>query len=385
MKRFLAGLLIFLLLVLPAFAEERIDLSTPGSDNLTPYTLPDGRIIFAGSAGEKGDYQNRKARLVCLNSDGTIAWDYLHPAEGSCSFSNIQLLPDRQLGVVFKNSPDQTTVEAAIYKFSLDGEILAEPISIFTERMLLLDSTDACISYLVSSPDGQISSYHFVDWDGKQLFQLPSVSDMGGGFQTLPADGGVLLVGNETGFPALGKLTKLDLTGNIAWSQTLEPSLPNANHVMFSPVSLLKDGGFAVVIYEEVWGADSFTPSASEGYLLRFDKDGTMLWKTSFHQSGLPEIAMQDSTIYGNYLVGAEEPIPGEEQLWKYDWFDLNTGSLIDRTEQAMPDGVTNFRGDFVILDSGLWINRDLRQNIKDDRLAELNSRDEVLIRVPER
>ena len=385
MKRFLAGLLIFLLLVLPAFAEERIDLSTPGSDNLTPYTLPDGRIIFAGSAGEKGDYQNRKARLVCLNSDGTIAWDYLHPAEGSCSFSNIQLLPDRQLGVVFKNSPDQTTVEAAIYKFSLDGEILAEPISIFTERMLLLDSTDACISYLVSSPEGQITSYHFVDWDGNQLFHLPAESSMGGGFQTLPVDNGVLLIGNETGFPALGKLTKLDLAGDIVWSQTLEPSLPDANHVMFSPVSLLKDGGFTVVIYEEVWGADSFTPSASEGYLLRFDKDGTMLWKTSFHQSGLPEIAMQDSTIYGNYLVGAEEPIPGEEQLWKYDWFDLNTGSLIDRTEQAMPDGVTNFRGDFVILDSGLWINRDLRQNKKDDRLAELNSRDEVLIRVPER
>ena len=55
MKKSFAILLIFLLLVLPAFAEERIDLSTPGSDNLTPYTLPDGRIIFAGSAGEKGD------------------------------------------------------------------------------------------------------------------------------------------------------------------------------------------------------------------------------------------------------------------------------------------------------------------------------------------
>ena len=352
MKRFFAILLIFLFLALPVLAEEQINLSTPGADALTPYALPDGRILFAGSAGDEGNYQNQKARLVCLNTDGTVAWEYYHPAEGSCRFSNIQLLPDGQLGVVFVNSPDQTTIEAAIYKFSLDGKVLAGPISIFTERMLLLDSTDACISYLVSSPEGQIASYHFVDWNGNQLFRLPAESSMGGGFQTLPVDNGVLLIGNETGFPALGKLTKLDLTGNIVWSQTLEPSLSNANHVMFSPVSLLKDGGFAVVIFEEVWGTDSFTPSASEGYLLRFDKDGTMLWKTSFHQSGLPEIAMQDSTIYGNCLVAAEEPIPGEEQLWKYDWFDLNTGTLIKRTEQPMPDGITNYSSDFVVLDS---------------------------------
>ncbi|MBE5779495.1 MAG: hypothetical protein E7331_09235 [Clostridiales bacterium] len=385
MRKFFILLFLLLVLLIPALAEERIDLSTPDADALTPYALPDGHIIFAGSAGENGNDSNRKARLVCMNPDGTIAWDYLHQAKGRCKFSNIQLLPDGQLGVVFTNSPDQTTIEASIFKFSLEGELLAGPISIFTERMLLLDSTDACISFLVSTPEGQISSYRFVDWEGKPLFQMPPGSIMGGGFQALPADNGVLLMGNETGFPALGKLTKLDLAGSIVWSQPLEPTLPNANHMLFSPVSLLSDGGFAVVVYEEVWGNDPFTPSASEGYLLRFDKEGTLLWKTSFQQSGLPEIALQDSTIYGNYLVAAEEPIPGEKRIWKYHWFDLNTGSLIDCTEEAMPDGVNNQRGDFVILDSGLWINRNLRQNKKDDSLTVLDSRDELLMKVPEK
>ena len=208
---------------------------------------------------------------------------------------------------------------------------------------------------------------------------------MGGGFQTLPADDGVLLLGNETGFPALGKLIRLDLSGNLVWSQSLEPTLPKANHMMFSPVSPLKDGGFAVVVYEEVWEADSFAPSVSEGFLLRFDKDGSMLWKTSFQQSGIPGVMMQDSIDYGNYLVAAEEPIPGAERLWAYDWFDLNTGVLMARTEQAMPDGTTNLGGDFVVLDSGLWINRDLRLNITEDRAAELDSREEILMKVPER
>lgn len=382
MKRILAALLILLFLALPAFAQEQIDLSTPGADYLIPYALPDGRVIFAGSAGEKGNYQNQKARLVCMNSDGTVAWEYIHPAEGNCHFSHVQLLPDGQLGAVFSNTPDQTATEAAICQFSLDGELFTEPISIFTENMLLNDSTDACISYLVSTADGQIACYHFVDWDGKQLFQLPAESIMGGGFQTLPADGGVLLIGNETGFPTLGKLTKLDWAGHIVWSKTLEPTLPNANQMMFSPVFPLKDGGFAAVLYEEVYSPESSVPSASEGYLLRFDQEGTLLWKTSLQQSGIPGVRMQDCVNYGNYLVAAEEPIPGAERLWKYDWFDLNTGALIKRTEQAMPDGITNLGGDFVILDCGLWINRDLRQDIKDDRMAELDSRDEVLMKV---
>ena len=380
MKRFLAGLLILLFLALPVVAEEQINLSTPGDDFLTPYALPDGRIIFAGSAGDKGNYQNPKARLVCLNTDGTVAWDYFHPAEGNCRFSHVHLLPDGQLGVVFTNSQDQTTVEAAIYKFSLDGEMLAEPISIFTEHMLLLDSTDACITYLLSSSDGQITNFQFVDWDGKQLFQLPAESIMGGGFQTLPADDGVLLIGNETGFPALGKLIKLDMAGNIVWSQNLEPSLPNANHANFSPVFPLRDGGFAVVLYEEAY--DSFTPSASEGYLLRFDKEGSLLWKTSLQQSGIPEITMMDCIEYENYLVAAEDLSFGTEQVWKYDWFDLNTGALMKRTEQPMPDGITNYSSDFVVLDSGLWIHRNLHQNIKEDRLAELNSGDVILMKV---
>ena len=203
---------------------------------------------------------------------------------------------------------------------------------------------------------------------------------MGGGFQTLPADDGVLLIGNETGFPALGKLMKLDLAGNIVWSQTLEPSLPNANHVNFSPVFPLRDGGFAVVLYEEVY--DSSTPSASEGYLLRFDKEGSLLWKTSLQQSGIPEITMMDCIEYENCLVAAEDLSFGTEQVWKYDWFDLNTGALIKRTEQAMPDGITNYSSDFVVLDSGLWIHRNLRQSIKEDRLAELNSSDVILMKV---
>ena len=105
MKRFLILIAVFVFLSLPALAEERIDLSTNGKDQLYAYALPDGRTIFAGSASTKGNYQDSRARLLCMNSDGTIAWDYLHPAKGNCSFGNVQLLPDGTLGVILRNSP----------------------------------------------------------------------------------------------------------------------------------------------------------------------------------------------------------------------------------------------------------------------------------------
>lgn len=108
-------------------------------------------------------------------------------------------------------------------------------------------------------------------------------------------------------------------------------------------------------------------------------------WKTAIQHGGIRDVMMTDCMEYSNYLVAAADPTFASEKVWKYDWFDLNSGALIKSTEQAIPDGITAFGGDFVVLDNGLWINRDLRQNKKDDRLAELNSRDEVLIRVPER
>lgn len=49
-----------------------------------------------------------------------------------------------------------------------------------------------------------------------------------------------------------------------------------------------------------------------------------------------------------------------------------------------MTPGLTNYGGDFVVLDNGLWIKRDLQKNIESDRMAELDSGDEVLVKVPE-
>ena len=93
-KRIIAMVMVLLLLAMPALAEERIDLSTEGCDQFVDnLALPNGRVVFAGSAAVKGNYQDARARLLCLNPDGSVAWEYIHPAQGKCSFGNLELLP----------------------------------------------------------------------------------------------------------------------------------------------------------------------------------------------------------------------------------------------------------------------------------------------------
>ncbi|MBR3429860.1 MAG: hypothetical protein IKG87_07170 [Clostridia bacterium] len=68
-----------------AFAENTVNFSGPGYDALQyACTLPDGRMIFTGYRGAKGNYQESRARLLCLNPDKTVSWEYFDPSEGQC-------------------------------------------------------------------------------------------------------------------------------------------------------------------------------------------------------------------------------------------------------------------------------------------------------------
>ena len=107
-------------------------------------------------------------------------------------------------------------------------------------------------------------------------------------------------------------------------------------------------------------------------------------WKTAIQHGGIRDVMMTDCMEYSNYLVAAADPTFASEKVWKYDWFDLNSGALIKSTEQAIPDGTTTFGGDFVVLDNGLWICRYFRQNIENDVKASLNSGDMIMMKVPE-
>ena len=89
-----------------ALANEVADISGEGYDCMYyKCTLPDGRIILTGWKGEVGNYMDSRARILCLNPDMTVSWEYIDPAEGHCGYTWTAVRKDGTLGVVFDNSP----------------------------------------------------------------------------------------------------------------------------------------------------------------------------------------------------------------------------------------------------------------------------------------
>ena len=223
-----------------------------------------------------------------------------------------------------------------------------------------------------------------MDWNGNPLFNLGPDTLIGNGFQVVPADDGLLLVGKESGWPAPAKLVKLDFSGNVLWSETFERALGGNADCFFSPVARLSDGGFAALLREEVAPSDPSAKPLEEFYLIRFRPDGSILWKTSASQLGLPYISMLDAALYGEYLVIAEENISQGDKLWTYRWFNAADGSPAGITQQPVPEGITNYTAQFVVLDDDLWVRRSIRQAGSENRTAELDSTDQWLMKVPE-
>ena len=142
-----------------ACAESSVSISAEGEDWMSyAFTLPDGRMIFTGSRGKVGNYQEQKARLLCLNPDRTVSWEYWDPAEGYAHYRGAALLDDGTIGVVYINSPYQETEAIEIRKFSTEGKPIGNAIDIFGKGKtsgLVDDITSACIRMNVYTDDGK--------------------------------------------------------------------------------------------------------------------------------------------------------------------------------------------------------------------------------------
>ena len=147
MKRFLIVVMCLIICCSVALAEESMNLGAEGNDEMKyAFTLPDGRMLFVGSRGEPGNYQESRARLLCLNPDRTVSWEYLDSATGNARYNGAAFLPDGTIGVVYTNSPLQRSEAIEIRKFSINGVPIGESIDIFNhgEASDLVHAITAC-------------------------------------------------------------------------------------------------------------------------------------------------------------------------------------------------------------------------------------------------
>lgn len=384
MKRMICILGILMLLIPSAIAAETIDLSTDGCDQLMhdPLVLPDGRVVIAGQAGVKGNYQDSRARLLCLNPDGSIAWDYRHPASGNCSYTYVQLLDNGLLGVIFRNSPNQETKQVEIHKFTTDGKMAGEPIDIFTTHFSSGEATEACIEYAVIDPYAQTFYRYYIDWDGNFLFSIHSDDYTSGGSDMLGAEDGIILYGSDNGYPAPAKIIKLDFYGNLVWETVLPTYLPEASAQLMNGCRT-SDGGYVFWLMETA--GDLRGEVTRHKALVKFDGNGNLLWinreepnteTTDFMNSHCNHILE-----FGDYLVldmGTRNYDIG--QPYHFLWFTKD-GKYVGRNEVKTVNR-TCVGSEFIQLGDHLYTmiqTRDEKKNIRD----EMDTCDVILFPIP--
>ena len=395
MRKVLACILFLLALCPFASGESMASFNGPGYDALRyACTLPDGRMIFTGYRGEVGNYQKSKARLLCLNPDRTISWEYWDPAEGQCGYGAALMCEDGTLAVIFSNSPYQTLIERKIKFFTTEGVPLEKTVDLYRKDSLLNAVYPSFLQITVIPGDAEVFYHYFLDWDGNELFRISS-DEMITIEKSFETEDGVVLMGCEPVWPSNAKIMKLDLKGNALWETVLPTHLEHLPDARLEYCRQTSDGGYLALYWETSESmSDGETPDRYQA-LVKFNQDGRLLWMNhdcfpqgEFKQcKGLHEYngkyVMELNTAQKSFSISNPR---------LFLWFDED-GQALGQTElmikkedlniQAGQEKIENVGGNFVTMSDGLWMLRDIVIE-NDNHMKEMDSRDVFLFKIPE-
>lgn len=335
MKKGLLTLVLCLALCGSCLAEDVISLDTPYNDQIMGDAcyLPDGRVVLAGTVGEKGNYQDSRAWLFCLNPDGTVAWDFRHPGEGNCDYAFPSLLADGTIGVIFRNSPNQELIQTELHRFTQDGQMTGEPVDIFQEHLTLDGVTPDCIGYAIIDPYASDFYRYYVDREGNILFRIHSEDSMSGGGNMLLAEDGVIFYGTDRGYPSPAKVMKVDLYGNPVWETVLPAQTNDANGTLMAGCRT-EEGNYVFWLMES--SGDPRGKMTWRIALLMMDADGRILWTnaedTEREMAAMGARRCNDIAVVGDFIVVAAGTASYEAgEPFHYLWYTKD-GTFVGHT-----------------------------------------------------
>ena len=128
------------------------------------------------------------------------------------------------------------------------------------------------------------------------------------GFVQQTSDGGYLLTGSVTptgnGFSDAW-LLKLDYKGNVAWSKTY-----GRGNEAFSMAEQTNDGG-----YVAAGNTGTIGPHDSNGWVLKLDRDGNILWEEAFEGEDIHSI---DQASDGGFVVAGTVGVSKGAYAWVF-------------------------------------------------------------------
>ena len=338
--------------------------------------LPNGCLLLNGSTqlGRNGQEQlsfssrEKRAWLLCLNPDMSIAWEVIDDAEGTTRYVVPQVLADGRIAVLYYNSPSQVTEAVAIRYFTQDGEPAGE-VSLPTEAPFDLPG-DRCAGGYVFS--GYQVDTQFADESG--INTLPdageiSVKSLAKRSVLATADGQMICGFFTVERERHAAVAYVDATGAERWR--FSPDEYAAGN--FGIPCLQKDGSIVFL-----WSrADPDTRETTAMSLLCLDQDGALLWELPVPT----DIGTEFTPVDGGYVFC---------RTWQEKTYTHARFTLVDKNGQvvevrdAQPRR-EEFSGEIMFTWNGeAWFltNAERSSNRVNDRQDELELVDAALIRV---
>ena len=403
MKMIRRALLLCLCLALlagSALANEVADISLEGFDCMYyGCTLPDGRVILSGCNGKPGNYMDHKARLVCLNPDRTVSWEYLHPQKGSDRFRSVTLLKDGSLCVYFENAPYQATEEEKLVFFTTEGQPTGKEIPLKLNEGIDYTALASGLLERKHKGNGSEGYMSLTDWDGNLLFRMdgeaPVHTDMDR--DIIEEEDGLVMLGCEStgnAFTAAAKIMKIDFRGNTVWENTLPFLMEQNEGAGLCDGIKTSDGCYLARLYER--GLDAGSPgSRGMDMLVKFTAGGRVLWMSDPIDPEQEYLLGNLAELNGRYVMQGEDinRFASLDYPIRYLWFDadgkmLGTRDMYIRREDfaRLADSsrvkVYGSNAIFAVGDS-LWADFSGKTD-SNNHEKEMASNDDILIRVPE-
>ena len=381
MGRLLIALLLLALLCPAALADDQTAdtwyFGGTGQETFYEATpLPNGCLLLNGSTqlGRNGQEQlpfssrEKRAWLLCLNPDGSIAWEVIDGAEGTTRYVVPQVLADGRIAVLYYNSPSQVTEAVAIRYFTQDGEPAGE-VSLPANAPFELPG-DRCAGGYVFS--GYQVDTQFADDSG--INTLPdageiSVKSLAKRSVLATADGQMICGFFTVEGERHAAVAYVDATGAERWR--FSPDEYAAGN--FGIPCLQKDGSIVFL-----WSrADPDTRETTAMSLLCLDQDGALLWELPVPT----DIGTEFTPVDGGYVFCRT----WQEKTYTHARFTLvDPNGQVVEVRDAQPRR-EEFSGEIMFTWNGeAWFltNAERSSNRVNDRQDELELVDAALIRV---
>ena len=325
-----------------AFAEETqvVNLGGWGMCRLRYQdTLPDGRILLAGYQ-EATDDPNPVPRLLCLNSDRTVSWDYLDTANPRKGFSHAAVLPDGTIGTVMENvfGNDQNT-SVDLRFFTPDGEPTGKEISIPIPAdgvMNVFATTKSGLDLLIRIEEGETLEFlpnRLYDWDGNEIGQVEGLDSPAISTDMMEEPDVLVMYGLTIYSDAQqSAIWKTDRENHLLWQTALPFLWTDAEFVSVQYFTATEDGGYLGIVTE---GRHTSQELVNEyrTMLAKLDSEGKNLWVNGKVFEDIPDYLQAFGQYGGKYAAAFRNAGEWPNNLrldnpMKFRWFDEDAADL---------------------------------------------------------